>query len=562
MERLWVHATPDLKNARKEIASVRKSITKGKRFRLVSKVLLKHTVQHVLSKKSSEEEARQKAIGRRLRTAFEELGPTFIKLGQVLLTRQELLPDIVTNELSKLLNEVPPAPFEQIATVIEDELPEGFQTFAWIDAEPIGSASLAQVYKAELKDGRRVAVKVLRPNVDKLFQSDIAVVRKLVKRIQSLLPSRIAGTVDLTGLINEYYSSSMDELDMHSEAMAMNQNRANLVHFATLHIPEVYMVTDRVLVMEYIDGWNLKSFPVDFFTFEERMERMLDLAHYYVQSFLEGNYHADAHGANIMIDRHTKKAVILDWGMVGRMDAIHTEAIFRMLMHIRVNQAEDAAEAAIDVFQPTKFTDTIQLRDQFRSVFIHYVDSTQGTKYNWGNLTVTLIRIAMQNHCRVPNGLALWAKGFSAAEGTARWLCPEISFHSVVESADVQIIRKWLQRRFNYRANASLLAETSELVTTLPRRVNKILKHLEWNDLQLQLEARPSREFTTTLYKLANRVATGFLSGLLFLGSAILLTIVPKTTTGSPIQSIAYIAMTLSGVLAITHIWRMIRSSS
>src|SRR5690606_34403318 len=122
------------------------------------------------------------------RLAFFELGPTFIKLGQVLVTRQELIPEPVTAELAKLLDEVPPMPFRYMAYVMDEELPEGLATFEWIDKEPIGSASLAQVYRARLKDGRMCAVKVVRPHVGKLFQTDIAVIRKFARRVHRLLP--------------------------------------------------------------------------------------------------------------------------------------------------------------------------------------------------------------------------------------------------------------------------------------------------------------------------------------------------------------------------------------
>lgn len=115
---------------------------------------------------------------------FEELGPTFIKLGQVLVSRQEIIPEPVTTELSELLNEVPPMPFRYMAAVMEDGLPEGLKEFEWIDPEPVGSASLAQVYRAQLKDGRVCAVKVVRPIVDKLFEIDISIIQKFAGRLQ------------------------------------------------------------------------------------------------------------------------------------------------------------------------------------------------------------------------------------------------------------------------------------------------------------------------------------------------------------------------------------------
>ncbi|MFC7440700.1 ABC1 kinase family protein [Laceyella putida] len=557
--------------ARREIQKMRRNITKGKRYRGIVRTFAKHGLLHLLQdrqtfllfrkSRNKEEEEQLRKIGRRLRLVFEELGPTFIKLGQVLVTRQELIPEPITTELAELLDEIPPMPFLYIATTIDNEFPEGLKVFEWIDPEPIGSASLAQVYQAQLKDGRKCAVKVVRPIVDKLFEMDIAIIKQLVKRVQKLLPPSLAASVDLLGLINDYYSSSTNELDMRIEARNMNEHREIMDEFETIGVPEVYMVTEHVLVMEFIDGWNLKEFPVDFLTFEERFTRMVDLAHYYIKTFSQGYYHADPHGSNIMIDRHTKKAFVIDWGMVGRMDSLHTEAIFRMLLLNRLNQGEDAAEAALDIIQPTPYTDPVHLKDQLRSMFIHYVNSEQASKYNWGNLIIQIITIGMKNYCRIPNGLALWAKGFTAAEGTARWLCPEISYHTVVESADVQILRRWLSRRFNFRANASFIAEAAKLVGTLPRRMNKILEKFAWNDLKLIVENRVNDHLVHKVNQMVNRVTLAVMASGLFVGSSILLSF--GTEELKAIPSLRWLASgMLWGASAVSAyvIWRVIRS--
>ncbi|MDN4595423.1 ABC1 kinase family protein [Polycladomyces subterraneus] len=556
-----------------EIRGMRNSITKGGRFRSIAKVLAKHGLLYLLSDRkmfrwfpgklvSPEEDRELHQIGRRLRLAFEELGPTFIKLGQVLVTRQELIPEPITAELVKLLDEIPPMPFRYIAVVLDDELPDGLETFEWIDPEPIGSASLAQVYRARLKDGRMCAVKVVRPNVEKLFQTDIDVIRKWVRRLHKLLPPPLAAVVDLPGLVDDYYSSSMNELDMRVEARNMEEHGRIGEEFETIGVPEVYHAFRSVLIMEYVEGWNLKEFPVDFFTFEERFERMMDLAHYYIKTFSEGYYHADPHGSNLMVDRRTKKVIGIDWGMVGRMDSLHTEAIFRMLLHIRLNQAEDAAEAALDVFQPTPYTDPVRLKDQLRSVFIRYVNSEQASKYNWGNLLIQAITVAMRNYCRIPNGLALWAKGFSAAEGTARWLCPEISYHLAVESADVQILRRWLARRFNYRANASLVVEGAKLVATLPRRLNKILEKLAWNDLKWVVVNRLDDDSVREVNRMINRITLGMMTGGLFVGSSLLLAFGGEQVLVVP--SIRWLATGMlwgSAITALYVVWRVVRSN-
>lgn len=554
-----------------EIEKIKRSITKTSRFRSITSVLIKHGLLYVLrdsgilslfgKKRSKEEDEQLRRIGERLRLAFEELGPTFIKLGQVLVTRQELLPEPITSELAKLLDQVPPMPFHYIYAAIEQELPEGMKTFAWFDAKPIGSASLAQVYKAKLHDGRHVAVKVVRPTVQKLFETDIKVINMLVRQIQKRLPVKWRAAVDLPGLIKDYYSSSINELDMVLEARTMNEHREIAERYEKVHIPEVYLSSKHVMVMEFVDGWTIKEFPVDFFTFEERLQLMLDLAHYYIDTFLRGNYHADAHGSNIMIDRRSRKAVVIDWGMTGKMDTLHTDAIFRMLMHIRVNQAEDAAECAMDIVDQTIYTDSVRLRDDFRSMMIQYVNSPQGDmRFNWGALVISIITIGMKHFCKIPNGLALWAKGFSATEGTARWLCPEISYHTVVETADIPIIREALGRRFNYHTNTSLLTETSKLVGTLPRRLNKILERLYWNNMKFHIELKMEDEMRHVLTGLVNRLSLALLIAALFVGSSLLVMNRTGVVLGSvtPVN-LAVGAMSAGLVLSVRLLWNMWR---
>ncbi len=545
----------DFHNIQKWIDRENARITRRRRFRHIVRVLAKHGILHELQDRSRRDDVRLHMIGERVRQAFEELGPVFIKLGQVIATRQELLPEAITESLKQLLDQVPPLPFEVMATVLDKELPGGLSSFEFIDTTPLASASIAQVYRARWHDGREAAVKVLRPTTAKLFQTDIVIIRRLVRWVQRLLPPAMAASVDLVGLINDYYSSALKELDMREETRAMNEHRVIAQEFKTMHIPEVYYYSERVLVMEFIDGWNLKEFPVTFLTFEERLERMTDLAHYYIKTFLEGYYHADPHGSNIMIDRHTKKAVLIDWGMVGRMDSLHTEAIFRMLLHDRINQAEDAAESALDIIHPTEFTDTVALKDDLRSMLIQYVTSNQGSRYNWGNMVVSLIAIGIKNHCRIPNGLALWAKGFSAAEGTARWLCPEVSYHSVVESAAVPIMRSWTQRRLNYRADAAFLTESLKLAMTFPRRANLILEHLAWNNVQIGFELRMHKTTERLLNKSINRMSLLFLAGFVFIGSAIM-----ALSPEAVFRQIAMTGVLVSVIIGAYGLWRVLWS--
>lgn len=563
----------DMEAIARQIEKEKAAITMGSRRRKIVSVftknglgmLLRDTITRTLMgkvKRSRTESEYLRRVGIRLRKAFEELGPTFIKLGQVLVTRQDLLPEEITLELEKLLDKVPPIDFAQLQYIIETELPNGMDTFEWFEEEPLGSASLAQVYKAKLKDGPVVAVKVVRPTVEKLFKTDIRVIKKMANLLRKRLPPELAAAVDVNGLINDYYSSAMDELDMIEEARKMKEMTKYRPKTDYVDVPEIHMATKNVLVMEYIDGWLIKDFPVDFFTFEERVKIMIDLVHLYVQQMLDGHYHADAHGSNIMICKHRKKAIVIDWGMTGRMDSVLAQTLMRIIMHIQLNQAEDVAEVTMELFSPTIYTDVVKLKDQLRALALRYVNAVQGSeRYNYGRLVLESTAIGLRNYCKVPNGLALWAKGFSATEGAARWLCPEISYGEVVEAYEIPILKSMLSKRFDYRANASLLAETAKFVTTFPRRATRIMENLAENKVRFNVQIQPDPTIRNTLNQIANRIALALITFAIIIATGFMISSIPEGEfLGMQKETIANIGLVASIVLFLFMIWRLFRT--
>nr|MBO2478933.1 ABC transporter [Bacillota bacterium] len=557
----------------KEIEKEMAAITVARRRRKIISVLAKHGLLYLLKdhafwklfrkrRRSTQEDERLRQVGERLRLAFEELGPTFIKLGQVLVTRQDIIPDPITKELEKLLDQVPPIEFRKIQAIVDRELPEGLATFSHIEEKPLGSASLAQVYKVVMKDGRVAALKVVRPTVEYLFRTDITVIRKFVQRLQKRLPAELRAAVDLNMLIDNYYSSAMDELDMREEARKCIEMQKYRSMTEYVDVPEVYQATKNILLMEFIDGWHIKDFPVDFLTFEERTRIMIDLIHLYVQTMLDGHYYADAHGSNIIIDRHRKKAYIIDWGMTGRMDSILAQNLMRFIMHIQLNQIDDAVDILLEINTPTIYTDIVKVKDELKAFVLNYVDVYQGHKrYNYGRLVMDAIQIGLRNYCRVPSGLALWAKGFSATEGVARWLCPEISYGKVVEAYEIPILKSMLSKRFNYRANASLLVEASRLLTSFPRKANKILEHLADNNVRVNVQVQTDTVLRNTLNQLVNRLVLGLIVTAVVLSTGMVIASVPDGAfLGLSKTVIGNVGLLVSIACILFVVWRLFRT--
>ncbi|WP_240613504.1 ABC1 kinase family protein [Pueribacillus theae] len=557
----------------KEIKKEREAITRWQRRRKIVSVFAKHGLLFLLKdteiwklfgkkQRNKTENDQLHKIGERIRIAFEELGSTFIKLGQVLVTRQDLLPEPITLELEKLLDEVPAIDFRHIQYVLEAELEDGLDTFEWIHPIPLGSGSLAQVYKAGLKDRSIVAVKVIRPTVEKLFQTDIAVIKQMAKMLQKRLPVQLSASLNLMGLVEDYYSGSMEELDMQIEAFKMNEYRREVVRFEHIHVPEVVDATKNVLLMEYINGWMLKEFPVDYLSFEERVLIMTDLAHGYIESMLVGIYHADAHGSNIMIDKNEKRAVVIDWGMTGKIDSNMAHILMRTIMHIQLNQADDAAEVVIELFPPTVYTDIVKLRDELSRLALHYVNTNQGNeRYNYGRLVLDAMTIAMKNYCKIPSSLALWAKGFSATEGVARWLCPEISYGKMIETYEMGVLKNMLGKRFNYRANASLLGESGKLLATFPRRINKVMEHTAGNNMKMNLQVQTDPISSNLANQVINRIGiTLIFASILIVTSMMIANASSARFLGIEAKTYAGFGIIASTLFTIFVLWRLLRS--
>ncbi len=460
-------------------------------------------------------------IGRNVRLCFQELGPTYIKLGQVLATRAELLPEFICSELTLLFDQAPPTPFTKVIEIIEHELPGGMQNFAYFNPQPIGSASLACVYRAQMRGGESVVVKVVRPNVERLFQTDIALTKKLAKRIEKRLPPKLAASVDLMGTLNDYYASSLAETDMRQEFKHMEDFRAMIKGHDHLGIPDVYMQpTKNLLVMQFIDGWSLKDFPVDFLTLEERVELAHNAVHYYLESLMDGYYHADYHASNIIVGRD-KKLYSIDFGMVGQVDAGLGERLIEYVAFISGNMQEEAAEIGMTIIQPTEYTDVRKYREKLVSSLTKFGHATQGDlDKNYGSILVESIELGLRYHCRIPSGLSLWAKGFSATESVGRWLVPELNYITSIESFDSNMLDLFMRKRASFRTNGFVLWNAVKLVTQLPRRLNTIIEKLADGAFTTQVEHRLSTGTTNTVNSAVNRGALATLAGSSLVASA------------------------------------------
>ena len=290
---------------------------------------------------------------REFRRSLEELGTTYIKLGQLLSSRPDLLPDVYIEELGRLVDEVPPVPFEQIEAVVREDLdPDLFSRF---DPEPIATASIAQIHRALLVNGREVAVKVRRPGVVAQVEQDLDLLRATARLLHR--HSEAAQLVQVEALADELEVHLLSELNLEEEAYNAELIASLATDNANLVVPQVIRpyVTERVLVLELIDGEKVTS--AHGLSPERAGDLARELFRFYVrQVTIEGVYHADPHRGNVLLTPDGRLA-LLDFGLLGRLDDDTRRSLSLLLLAVAQNRAEDVAELILSLSLTTLGSD-------------------------------------------------------------------------------------------------------------------------------------------------------------------------------------------------------------
>src|SRR3954471_10259294 len=510
--------------------------------------------------------------------AFRErlvhLGPAYIKLGQVLSTRPDLLPQQYIDELEHLQDDVPPMPYEQVEQTIEEELRARIsKLFASFDREPLGSASLGQVHAAELRDGRSVVVKAQRPNLREQLSDDIEYFRELAS---FLTEHTSAGShIDLIGVVQQVERALVDELDYRTEARNSAQFRKALAGFPHILIPRVIdaYTTHKVLTTERIKGVKIDEIPpitrieYDFTDLAE------EFAHAYLQQITDsGHFHADPHPGNVFVvlpgpdnprtpaesvaddrretvrpgatalvqsendakaaaaiaaPRTDPKLALIDFGMTAHLTGAMRDHVIRLLVAMSENNGDAAAEALIEMGEaPEEFNRAAYIRDVAALIAKHANQTVEETPA--GIVLYEMITIAFREGLKLPAELTLLAKALFNLDGVTRSLDPSFNPSKSIRDYTNEIANKRAQRDFSPRRLFQMAAETSDLVRALPHRIDVITQKLVSNDFAVRVEAPQLGSLLLGLEKVANRIFTGLVLGGLLVASGLLMQFQPR----------------------------------
>jgi len=453
-----------------------------------------------------------------LRLAFEELGPTFTKLGQVLSTRSDLLPPAYIEELALLQDTVPPVDYEQISLVIEAELGERPEdVFDWIDPVPLAAASIGQVHEARLKGGEEVVVKVQRPGVQAQVERDLDILQDLAKRYTQL--TELGAALDVSGLTEEFAFNLRCELDYVREGQNTDQMRDNFTDNDRIHIPEIYWdyTSERVLVMERLHGVKVNDLQaLDALGIDRKQLSETSVRLMLEELFVYGFFHADPHPGNLLV---TEDGVIgmMDFGMIGRLDSRFQDSLTRLFMAMDRQDSERVMDEMATMGMLNDQLNHRTFRRDLDRLIMCYANRPL-EDLAAANIFGELTALARRHRLRLPNELVLVAKVMALAEGTGLLLDPEFDF---LTFAQPYLEKHWFQRRSPAKVGEQMaegLLDLAEFGISFPRRLTRLAAQLERGEFGAKVEIRGIDSALNRLQRMVFQLAAAILVSALIVG--------------------------------------------
>jgi predicted unusual protein kinase regulating ubiquinone biosynthesis (AarF/ABC1/UbiB family) len=472
-------------------------------------------------------------------TDLESLGPTFVKLGQMLSTRPDMVPVEFATALERMQEKVAPIPVERIYTIIEQELGAPVsKLFSSFDPVPLGCASIAQVHRAQLQDGREVAVKVQKPEVAAQLRSDLEVLRSFALAADHL--TQVGRRVRLRDWLNEFAKTLMQELDYQAEAENLQRFGQHLRPFKPLWVPQPIWdyCSHRVLTMELAQGVRVDMIP-DVRRTEEPMAPLAAalIRGYIDQIFVHGEIHADPHPGNLRVTPEGRLA-IFDLGMVAHMPPRLRERLLKLLFAAVDGRGEEVADEIIGISTRLEAFDEERYLRETGQVIARYAAS--GT-FSEGRVVLDLVRIATASGLRTPPELSLLGKALLNLETVCRLLSPDLDTRRIVERQLQHVMRARLKKSLSAANLASEAMEVQQLLREGPRKMSDILALLAENRLQMKVTGLEESRLMENLQKIANRVSAGIVTAALILAAAMMM----KVDTGWHLFGYPAIAFTL-----------------
>lgn len=502
-----------------------------KRYKDVAMLLIKYGRSDLISAAGLEGSILPDEIAAETETApaeelakdLERLGPTFIKLGQLLSTRADLLPGPYLDALARLQDRIEPFPYEEVERIVSGELGVRVsKAFASFDPIPLAAASLAQVHRAEMRDGRSVVVKVQRPDIRDLIVGDLEALGEIAHFLDQ--HTELGRRYEFENMLVNLRKSLLRELDFTIEANNLHTISESLAEFDEIVVPEPIdnFTTTRVLTMEYITGKKitalnpLRLLEIDGSSLADALFRA-----YLKQFLVDGLFHADPHPGNVFLTDDDRVA-LLDLGMVGRITRTFQDNLLRLMLAISEGRGEMAAEAAIRMGEAKEGFERENFERRITDLVAENSDAIL-SRQNAGRVTLEIAKISADCWFRLPPEFTMIAKALLNLDQVVYTLDSNFDPNSIIREHANEILQRNIAKSLAPNSLLSGVVDLKEFAEKLPTRVNRILDAAGNNQLRFKVDAIDEKVVLEGLQKVANRITLGLVVASLIVGAAMLM---------------------------------------
>lgn len=500
------------------------------------------------------------SVSERFRRMLQDLGPTYVKLGQILSSRSDLLPDSWIKELQKLQDAVPPFSFEIVERTIEEDLGSLKDIFLFVDPEPIAAASIGQVHYAILNDFKQVVIKVQRPDIENKIKSDLDLVMDFAKLVQNSTDwGKKYGTV---GLVEELIRTLMNELDYNIEGTYADRLRRNMEKFDDIIVPKIYWeyTTKRILTMEAIDGIKINDIEnINKLNLDRKKISHTFIHSMFHQSFIDGFFHADPHPGNLMIDKETKKLVYLDTGMMGSLLSEQREQLGEIVQAIIRRDSETIVRLALTLGVPYQPVNEQELSRDIDYLINLYLESPL-ERIEVSRVLSEIMTLIFEAGIRLPSALGMAAKALIQGESIARTLYPEIQILKVMKDISLQVYMNRFQPKKTFWSVLGTIKDFQQLIKVFPRSLTNILNDLDSGQLKIGIEIVDLKDIINKVLVIANRLIVGVVLLGMMISSALAMGVSPDNTyTLIPILGVIGFIISIGiALMMIVQVWSAI----
>ena len=493
----------------------------------------------------------------RIRLALEELGPTFIKFGQIISTRREMLPEELITELQKLTDKVPSLPFEDVRPTIETYCGPVSEAFEYLEETPVAAASLSQVHRGMLRDGTLVAVKVQRPDIEALIEVDLSILKSFAERIEARYPEM--KIYNPTGMVQEFAVQIRRELDFSNDGRNADRLRPIVSEVPHVRVPDIYWQYSgkKVLVMEYITGVRVDDVESIHIIGANSYDVANRGTKCYIKQILKyGFFHADPHGGNLLVDMEGD-LVFLDFGSVAVLRPERKDAIITLLLGILEDDVDEIVESFVHLGVNIDDSFLEPFKDDLFGILSEYSGQSI-EEFDLSGLMNQIPGLLNRYHLQVPMNLMQVIKVIAMILDTGRHLDPDFHFSTEVGPyiKEMEIERFFSRDTIRYVAKETM--DIVDDVLSVPRSLNRALTKATEGSINIEVGASDVLHLSRSIDRASNKMLVGFVVGAIVIGSSMMLFLSPEETSAPYNLAIfGYLSAFVIGVYSVYRVWKI-----